>query len=106
MTRPGPKPGPHGARTARLVVRVTPLELSAYQAAAGRAGVSMGEWVRRSLVPAAHACYGGSGMLSCESCNGSGEAGSWGGTCYECKGQGALPCSECIPAAAEKEHGG
>jgi len=47
MTRPGPKPGPQGARTARLVVRVTPAELSAYQAAAGRAGVSMGEWVRR-----------------------------------------------------------
>ena len=48
MTRPGPKPGPPGSqRTARLVVRVTPAELSAYQAAAGRAGVSMGEWVRR-----------------------------------------------------------
>ncbi len=47
MTRPGPKPAPPGSqRTARLVVRVTPLELSAYQAAAGRAGVSMGEWVR------------------------------------------------------------
>ena len=50
MTRPGPKPGPPGSqRTARLVVRVTPLELSAYQAAAGRAGVSMGEWVRGNL---------------------------------------------------------
>ena len=50
MTRPGPKPGPPGSqRTARLVVRVTPLELSAYQAAAGRAGVSMGEWVRTAL---------------------------------------------------------
>ena len=49
MTRPGPKPGPQGARTARLVVRVTPAELSAYQAAAGRAGVSMGEWVRDAL---------------------------------------------------------
>ena len=50
MTRPGPKPGPPGSqRTARLVVRVTPLELSAYQAAAGRAGVSMGEWVRGRL---------------------------------------------------------
>ena len=50
MTRPGPKPGPPGSqRTARLVVRVTPAELSAYQAAAGRAGVSMGEWVRESL---------------------------------------------------------
>jgi len=48
VTRPGPKPGPPGSqRTARLVVRVTPAELSAYQAAAGRAGVSMGEWVRR-----------------------------------------------------------
>lgn len=50
MTRPGPKPGPPGSqRTARLVVRVTPAELSAYQAAAGRAGVSMGEWVRAEL---------------------------------------------------------
>ena len=50
MTRPGPKPGPPGSqRTARLVVRVTPAELSAYQAAAGRAGVSMGAWVRGRL---------------------------------------------------------
>ena len=50
MTRPGPKPGPPGSqRTARLVVRVTPAELSAYQAAAGRAGVSVGEWVRTEL---------------------------------------------------------
>lgn len=50
MTRPGPKPGPPGSqRTARLVVRVTPAELSAYQAAAGRAGVSMGAWVRAAL---------------------------------------------------------
>lgn len=49
-TKPGPKPGPPGSqRTARLVVRVTPAELSAYQAAAGRAGVSMGEWVRARL---------------------------------------------------------
>ena len=47
MTRPGRPTGPQGARTARLVVRVTPAELSDYQAAAGRAGVSMGEWVRR-----------------------------------------------------------
>lgn len=105
MTRPGPKPGPGSQRTARLVVRVTPAELSAYQAAAGRAGVSMGEWVRRALVPAAHACCGGSGMLTCERCNGCGEDGPWGGTCHECKGQGALPCAECM-AAAEKEHGG
>ena len=52
MTRPGPKPGPPGSqRTARLVVRVTPAELSAYQAAAGRAGVSMGAWVREALAP-------------------------------------------------------
>ena len=50
MTRPGPKPGPPGSqRTARLVVRVTPAELEGYQAAAGRAGVSMGEWVRETL---------------------------------------------------------
>lgn len=105
MTRPGPKTGPHGARTALLRVRVSEGEREAYQAAARRAGVSVGEWVRRALVPAAHACCGGSGMLSCESCNGSGEAGSWGGTCYECKGQGALPCSECL-AAAEKEREG
>ena len=50
MTRPGPKPGPPGSqRTARLVVRVTPAELSAYQAAAGRAGVSVGEWVRSEI---------------------------------------------------------
>jgi hypothetical protein len=50
VTRPGPKPGPPGSqRTARLVVRVTPAELSAYQAAAGRAGVSMGAWVRGRL---------------------------------------------------------
>ena len=48
MTRPGPKPGPPGSqRTARLVVRVTPADLEGYQAAAGRAGVSMGAWVRR-----------------------------------------------------------
>lgn len=48
--KPGPKPGlPGSQRTARLVVRVTPSELSAYQAAAGRAGVSMGEWVRAEL---------------------------------------------------------
>ena len=53
MTRPGPKPGPPGSqRTARLVVRVTPAELSAYQAAAGRAGVSVGEWVRAKLADA------------------------------------------------------
>ena len=53
MTRPGPKPGPPGSqRTARLVVRVTPAELSAYQAAAGRAGVSVGEWVRGALADA------------------------------------------------------
>ena len=53
MTRPGPKPGPPGSqRTTRLVVRVTPAELSAYQAAAGRAGVSMGEWVRTELADA------------------------------------------------------
>ena len=50
MTRPGPKPGPPGSqRTARLVVRVTPADLEGYQAAAGRAGVSMGEWVRTEL---------------------------------------------------------
>lgn len=49
MTRPGRKPGPQGARTARLVVRVTPADLEAYQAAARSAGVSMGEWVRESL---------------------------------------------------------
>lgn len=47
--RPGRKPGPQGARTARLVVRVTPADLEAYQAAARSAGVSMGEWVRESL---------------------------------------------------------
>ena len=46
MTRPGRPTGPQGARTARLVVRVTPADLEGYQAAAGRAGVSMGEWVR------------------------------------------------------------
>ena len=50
MTRPGPKPGPPGSqRTARLVVRVTPADVEAYKAAAGRAGVSMGEWVRQRL---------------------------------------------------------
>ena len=50
MTRPGPKPGPPGSqRTARLVVRVTPADVEAYKAAAGRAGVSMGEWVRRVM---------------------------------------------------------
>ena len=50
MTRPGPKPGPPGSqRTARLVVRVTPADVEAYKAAAGRAGVSMGEWVRTTL---------------------------------------------------------
>lgn len=50
MTRPGPKPGPPGSqRTARLVVRVTPADVEAYKAAAGRAGVSMGEWVRAEL---------------------------------------------------------
>lgn len=51
MTRakPGRPPGPQGARTARLVVRVTPAEQAAYQAAAVRAGVSMGEWVRGRL---------------------------------------------------------
>ena len=50
MTRPDPKPGPPGSqRTARLVVRVTPADLESYQAAAGRAGVSMGEWVRTEL---------------------------------------------------------
>ena len=49
VTRPGRKPGPQGARTARLVVRVTPADLESYQAAAGRAGVSMGEWVRQRL---------------------------------------------------------
>lgn len=49
VTRPGRKPGPQGARTARLHIRCTPADLAAYQAAAGRAGVSMGEWVRRAL---------------------------------------------------------
>ena len=49
MTRPGRKAGPQGARTARLVVRVTPADVEAYKAAAGRAGVSMGEWVRGRL---------------------------------------------------------
>ena len=50
MTRPGPKPGPPGSqRTARLVVRVTPTKLSAYQAAADRAGVPLSEWVREVL---------------------------------------------------------
>ena len=53
MTRPGPKPGPPGSqRTARLVVRVSPAEQAAYQAAAGRAGVSVGEWVRAKLADA------------------------------------------------------
>jgi len=48
---PGRPPGPPGSqRTARLVVRVTPADVAAYQAAAGRAGVSMGEWVRGRLV--------------------------------------------------------
>ena len=50
MTRPGRPTGPQGARTARLVVRVTPADLAAYQAAAGRAGVSVGEWVRGRLL--------------------------------------------------------
>ncbi len=50
MTRPGPKPGPPGSqRTARLVVRVTAADVEAYKAAAGRAGVSVGEWVRTEL---------------------------------------------------------
>lgn len=46
MTRPT---GPDGPRTARLHVRCTPDDLAAYQAAAGRAGVSVGEWVRKRL---------------------------------------------------------
>lgn len=50
MTRPGRPPGPPGSqRTARLVVRVTPADVAAYQAAARRAGVSVGEWVRERL---------------------------------------------------------
>ena len=73
MTRPGPKPGSPGSqRTARLVVRVTPADVEAYKAAAGRAGVSMGEWVREALAFA---------QLAAES-------------------------ARCVPAAAEKEHGG
>lgn len=53
MTRPGPKPGPPGSqRTARLVVRVTPADVAAYRAAARRAGVSVGEWVRAELADA------------------------------------------------------
>lgn len=50
--RPGPgrPPGPPGSqRTARLVVRVSDAEREAYQAAARRAGVSVGEWVRAEL---------------------------------------------------------
>ena len=92
MTRPGPKPGPPGSqRTARLVVRVTPAELSAYQAAAGRAGVSMGEWVRTELVGALD--------VDCAACRGSGEGGG-GAPCRVCLGRGFMT------AAAEKEHGG
>lgn len=52
MTRPGRPTGPQGARTARLVVRVTPADVAAYQAAARRAGVSVGEWVRTELADA------------------------------------------------------
>lgn len=52
MTRPGPKTGPHGARTALLRVRVSEGEREAYQAAARRAGVSVGEWVRAKLADA------------------------------------------------------
>lgn len=46
---PGRPTGPDGPRTARLHVRCTPDDLAAYQAAAGRAGVSLGEWVRGRL---------------------------------------------------------
>ena len=47
---PGRPPGPPGSqRTARLVVRVSEAEREAYQAAARRAGVSVGEWVREAL---------------------------------------------------------
>jgi len=54
------------------VVRVTPADVEAYKAAAVRAGVSMGEWVREALAFA---------QLAAES-------------------------ARCVPAAAEKEHGG
>lgn len=36
---------------------------------------------------------GGSGMLSCESCNATGMHGSGNGSCFECDGQGGMPCS-------------
>lgn len=78
--RPGPgrPPGPTGSqRTARLVVRVTPAEAQAYRAAARRAGVSMGEWVRLELADA---------------------VGAWARVDKQ------WPRME--PAAAEKEHGG
>lgn len=49
----GRPPGPPGSqRTARLVVRVSEAERQAYQAAAKRAGVSVGEWVRTELADA------------------------------------------------------
>lgn len=51
-TKPGRPTGPQGARTARLHIRCTPADLAAYQAAAGRAGVSVGEWVRTELADA------------------------------------------------------
>ena len=76
--KPGPKPGPPGSqRTARLVVRVTSADLEGYQAAAGRAGVSMGEWVRLELADA---------------------VGAWARVDKQ------WPRME--PAVAEKEHGG
>lgn len=103
MTRPGPKPGPPGSqRTARLVVRVTPADVEAYKAAAGRAGVSMGEWVRQRL-----------------------DAGDWGANrSHDWSEVNGRRCARCHvrrtdvgasafctqqgawTAAAEKEHGG
>ena len=93
MTRPGPKPGPSGSqRSARLVVRVTSAELSAYQAAAGRAGVSMGALVRGRL--ASTAC------LACDA-----QSGAWDSS-TETPGYGAHQrgCSTLATPSPQREH--
>ena len=106
MTRPGPKPGPPGSqRTARLVVRVTPADVEAYKAAAGRAGVSMGEWVRQRLtwmVP-----HMGTLADVCAFCGDERLPYQVGGLRNGQQDPTICPACGCDKtAAAEKEHGG
>jgi len=104
--RPGRPTGPDGPRTARLHVRCTPDDLAAYQAAAGRAGVSVGEWVRTELADALDDVPRLSESEVCRFCGHERLPYQVGGLRDGVQDHTICPaCGHDKTAAAEKEHG-